>query len=251
MGALETLLGMQSDTNLSGDDCYMKRRRASILSGEEDMAPDADSAETRATQFLLGKKGLGVSRESIQNDELAKVRQAIGMEQMKHQALMDRERQKGQFELAAADRQSEALANKMLLQNFLMMGREGTRADRQDLRQDDAQEAAAALKSQTASTGVPTGDMVTRLSKSRQAYQGGPWNAIKSAFGMERSGKQDYESALTDVLTRQGTLGGLQAAIKEAAAVGMSGSQAIAEAEAQGAQLSPYEVEYIKLALGE
>lgn len=251
MGALETLLGLQSETNLSGDDGYMKKRRANILSGVEDMTPDADSAETRATQFLLGKKGLGVSRESIQNDQLAKVRQAIGMEQMKHASLMEQQRQKGQLEIEAADRSGQALADRMMLQNYLMMGRQGQQADRVDARQDDQQEAAAALKAQTASTGVPTGDMVTRLSKARQGYQGGGWNTIRRTFGMEPSGRQDYEAALTDVLTRQGTLGGLQAAIKEAAAAGMKAGDAIAEAEAQGAQLSPYEVEYIKLALGE
>ena len=109
--ALARLFGLQSPSNLTPTASpYLNKRRAQIVSGEDELAPS--ELEQLTTQQALGNQGLGVSRDTIRDAGIQQLKQRLGLitaeAQAKQQGDIATERIKGQYAVQAATEAAKA-----------------------------------------------------------------------------------------------------------------------------------------------
>ncbi len=257
--SLTSLLRMQSPANVSG---APSRRALDVMSGADEFAPDPNSPELMAQQEQLAQTtGMGFSREALRQQALDSIRQKLGIQQIAHQQELEKGAQKGQFDVAAQREAARAAADRLTYTQNEQSARSAStqqagmdrlqaQIDAANKRQEDSQAFKAAQP--TSATQVPA-PMAKSLQDARVGYEGfHPMDAVTRMFGGTPASQTRYEQSLTDVLSRQGTLGRAQATLQseppEDAA--KTSEQIAAEASQHGLQLSPYEISYLKLKRG-
>ncbi len=254
-GSLRSLLGLSSVPNVGG----LTNRGLDVASGMDAFEPSEQELKDEQGAILDSQRGqtytYAPSRESLRDDTMSKVRQVLGLQGVRHQQQMETEQAKSG---AAMDRflmQQQGLNDRAQASRDAQMGMLDQRLRAQEAAREDQQAHASGLQDQRlAAAGqgrsfeIPA-QMEQSLGKARDSY-GGTMAGIARKLHMD-GGRQGYDGALTSVLTRMGSLSGLQQEIARGKASGMNGAALIADAAANGVQLHPYEQEYIKLHLGE
>lgn len=77
LAGLQTLLRLQSPSNMRPADPYVAKRQAQIIGGEDALAPS--ELDQMKTQLQLGDQGLGVSRDMIRDSGISTLRQKLGL----------------------------------------------------------------------------------------------------------------------------------------------------------------------------
>jgi hypothetical protein len=113
--ALQSMMGLQSPSNMTASDPYVAKRRAQIVSGDEDYAPS--EMDQLSAQLNLGDQGVGVSRDMIRDSGMQALKQRLGMATAaagaKAQGDIATERVKGEYGLKAAEATARAAEDRM------------------------------------------------------------------------------------------------------------------------------------------
>lgn len=266
MGALEALLKIKSPTNQTPTgNGYFDKRRSSIMGSAGNLEPselELMDEQNRVAQ-PVGAYSAGISRDRIRDSKMQTLSRELGLDAIDHSHKMDLVTApkiiEGEYGVQAADASGRALADRL---NISQNG--------QNTRQDDAQDAALErLRLQIAAAGGrqedqqqfkvdhPTGaapsvnpSLYANVSKAQNEY-GGMLNGLSRFVGGD-GGRGAYESALTAVLDKKGTLKHMpdvenllrtaqgNTIDERIAATGVPGMQ----------QLDPYERQYLALRLG-
>jgi len=250
-----TRLRSLSNVTPTGD-AFVDKRRLQIQTGEDELAPS--ELEQRQTQMQMGGE---VSREMIRDHGIQALKQKLGMIAAESQAKLQPEIIKGEYgvrqareaataaearrganEQAAEARQERSL-NSALQRAQLSQGG-------QDTRQEDRQ--AFELENPNATATAVPAQLYTEVSKARQGYESMANNPVsRFLFGSGRNAA--YETSLTNVLDRKGTLAEVQEVIPVLQRVqGATIDEKIANSGLPGLQsLDPYERQYLQLKLGQ
>lgn len=272
LDSLRTLLRMPTTSRVQDTDGFVARRRNDIVSGVDDLVPDADGADIRMAQQDAGRKGYGgISRDMIKQDTISKVKNLLGMGEIEHGREMEqdehRERLRGEYDLRgreisnegqrdvartyADQRYNQALAVNESKQQQIDAMLRGAPQDRSVSVAGVGSVGAPPRQgaTRTSATTVPD-QMDKRYQTAKTTYDGG-WNSlVRKLPGGFDGGRQGYETALTSVLERKGTLQNVLQGIKSGMAEGLSADELIQDAEANGFPLGPHEQEYIRLKVG-
>lgn len=260
---LETLHNMLSISNVG----KLDQRGLDLAQGYGDYDPS--DAELMDAQLETGS---GMSREALRTGTMSHIKQKLAQQGQQQAYKMDLAHEKTAAEAQARAAQNEAiLARQRELADERANQAALTREDNQQFQSGQqaerlAQQELLAGQRQAAgsrNTMVPA-DMDKRLSDTRKTYQGShPVDYLldKLPGGGMLSGtqgrRQDYENSLVSVLTRQGSMQDLQAAVQGLAQYpgGLQDKLAAADAdpnfEFDLSGLDPYEQEYMKLKLGQ
>lgn len=177
LAALQTLMRMQSPSNMTPtDDPFVDKRRAAILSGEDDLlAPSDDEligAQSDPGVGVVGSPGgytATLSRDSLRDTAMGTLRKKLGLQEIAHKQDLESkilpEQVKGQYQIRAAQESAKALGDRLAYsQNAqdqrsqqnqaAIMDRLNTSLGAQQARQDDAQQFKAGQVNPTAMAAI-------------------------------------------------------------------------------------------------
>jgi hypothetical protein len=261
MDGLQTLLRLRSPQNMTGSTSQTR----DIATGEDWMEPSeleqiegALSTNDAMMHRTGGAYGWSPSREQVRDAGMSNLRKTLNIGGIEHgrkmQTVTAPQQIAGEFGMK---RQQLSNEGDLAVEKERRAGQQDYYKYLQDSGIDPTRVSRGGV---SVSTGAgsqnqvdpPTGSQTTALSKARTAYQGGTMNSVRRMLGMQPSGRQDYEAALNDVLVRSGSLQGLQQALPELQqAQGATLEERILNAGYDATGLSPYEMEWLKLQLGE
>ena len=247
MSNLDILRRLVSPSNMTQSSPWMAKRRAEIYSGMDDMLPDGDSPEYKAAQIRFGNEGIPVSRDSMRTSDMSKLRQRLNLQRIEHEQELEQGAQKGQFEIDKARQEAEAYADRLGLQEDSWMRRDAARQGALDQRTQFVQGQVSERAGNRQTTGAPTEGMEKRLAESRK----GPGPLARFIPGRQAASREAHERNLVSVLTRMGSLRGLQADLGTLQGTeGASLDERITNAGGDPSELHPYEREWLELQLG-
>lgn len=242
--AAAALRSMQGVTNVGS----LTNRGLDIAQGLGDFEPT--DAELMGAQLNAPN---GISREQIREGAMSKVKQMLGMQAAEQARKLELGKQKVDAEAQARAGQNEAIAARQ--REAAEMNEAFRRQQQEDAQQHAAEMQAERLAAQagkpaTSRTTLPTDQMDKDLKDKRSAY-GGMWNSlVRKLPGGFDGGTNDLRGAIESIRTRMGVEPEMSAAAFEALQGGQTTDQAIAEALAQGVQLSPQQQQFLRYVLG-
>lgn len=176
---------------------------------------DAQRAETEASR-TPGGATFTPSRESLRKDAMQRLRRGLALGQIEHGQALERDvipaQVKGAFDVEAArvsaeaaEARAEASSNnileRLLLRNDATAGRQDVTQEGLDRRQESGQQ--FKLENPTGSQGVVPQGLFQALTEAEGAR---PTSGIGRMFDFGGAKANAFESALTNVLDRQGSL---------------------------------------------
>lgn len=246
--ALGVLTRLRSLSNMTpGGDGFVNKRRAQIVSGEDDLAPS--EFEQFQVQDQMGGR---VSRDMIRDAGIQGLKQRLGIINAEAQAKLQPEIVKGEYGVKAAEVAARASADRLKYTQDSINGRteknqeailsrlDKSLGSRSDLQEDRQQ---FEVDHPNANSGGPTQGTLTQLQKLRESA---PGNAL-SKWWRGGAYNDQLKGALANVLEQKGTLGPVSAA---AAAI-KQGAQLNDEEQQWLQGLGPHEQEYLKLLTGQ
>jgi hypothetical protein len=248
----------------AGQDNYVSRRQTEIDTGLDDMVEDVDSPDAfAAQQESFERTGFAPARADLRSSVLTKLRNTLKVKTQEHQRVMERERQKAEIEAASQERQNAYQTDRFNQQQDRMDQRQATQIEAGDSRQerlfrqqqgllDDRQQFQESRPPQVRG-GNPTDAMLKRYEESRTALNNpGPMSRLGRMLGVsdDTAQRQAYEASLSDILVRSGKFDTVNEVVRAAAENGDDADGVLAELEAAGIALDPYEREYLTLKLG-
>ena len=240
-------------------DPYVTRRTDEIYSGLDDMIPEAGSADIRQLQDESGGR---YSRDSIRAGGIANLRQLLKRGQIEHGQVMEREGQRGQFQLEGQKQAAQIAADRFDATQEASDRRfeasqagQDRRQERQIAaamsRQDDAQD--FKVNNPTATRAAVPGQMYDAINKAEKAL---PTNPLTRFFYGTKANAQ-YEQTLANYLDRKGELEDAQAVLSRLGRYQGSLDERIAASQADPnfeydlSTLDPYTRKYLALKLGQ
>lgn len=243
-------------------DPYVTRRTDEIYSGLDDMIPEAGSADIRQLQDESGGR---YSRDSIRSGAMGNLRQLLKRGQIEHGQVMEREGQRGQFQLEGQDRAAKIAADRFDATTEASDRRTAASQEGQDRRlalqiaaasgrQKDAQD--FKVNNPTATQAAVPGQMYDAINKAEAARSG--WaQPLKRLIWGKTSEDNQYEQTLANYLDRKGELEDAQAVLSRLGRYQGSLDERIAASQADPnfeydlSTLDPYTRKYLALKLGQ
>ena len=259
---LRTLLRMRPPVT----DPYVRRRQTEIDSGYDDMVPDADSVDAHLAQTdTFAETGWAPSRDSIRSSGLQKLRTTLRLDDRKHGQVMEREKQRGDFDLKKEEVSAKSLADRLRYTQESIGGRQDANQaaimDRlnktiaaQGARQEDAQQHRTEHPTSSARQPLVPAQLYQQADKARSSYEG-VMSSVGRKLGLD-GGAANYEQSLTNILDRKGELEDAQAVLNGLTRYKGSLDERIAAAQSDDtfefdlSQLDPYTRQYLSLKIG-
>ena len=217
-----------------------------IRTGDEPWSLGGSGSAVRGTSNVGGSYSV-LPREELRDMAIEPLRQRLGLAKRAHEEELELGEQRGAFEIEKARQEAEAYADRLGLQEESWMRRDNARQSALDERTQFVQGQVSDRAANRQTVGTPTDAMEKRLAESRK----GPGPLGQFIPGRTAASREAHERNLVSVLTRMGTLRGLQAALPELRKVG--GDTLDARINAAGfdaTDLHPYEREWLELQLG-
>ena len=257
---LAVLMRMRSPSNMtSTGDPYLDKRRQQIIGGDDELAPSELDQHLAQTQLSSQGAG-GFSRDMIRDSGINALKKKLGLMQLQSEADTADEHVRGQYGVKqaeigareAASRQAanqEAIAARQEASQAAMMERLQQSLTQRDTAREDQQQFKVENPTGASRTTVPA-QLYDAVNKARGGYESMANNPVsRFLFGNGRTSA--YETALTNVLDRKGTLSEVQEVLPVLQqAPGASVDEKIANSGVPGLQsLDPYERQYLQLKL--
>lgn len=258
MASLAALLKMRSPANIGA---APGQRGLDIATGMDAFEPTEGEliAEQAANPMVSGEPRTGQflnfrSRDSIRDDAMASTKRALGMADIAHRQKVEQVerpvRLKGEYDLAAADRniQAEQIARTAQQDAIRERQEEGRAftASQNDLNRAQQTMLQNDRQANTSAVRVPTQGVLSELQKARQAMPQNPLTRMLSGG----AANERLRGALGNVLEQKGLLQRATAMVQDARAEGLSADDFAGQAAQNGITLDPAEVEFIRISLG-
>lgn len=257
--SLATLLKLRSATNVSG---IPTNRGLDVATGMDEFEPtEQELMDAQSTPTTSGPYQVFKSRDSIRDNAMQTLRRTMGLQAQEHEREMEGKlkpiQERGRYDVQVAQEETKAaeaarrsnqdaiLERQREARDFQAQQNELNRANAAAL-QEDRQAAAAAGGSQNP---IPA-TMYGAAEKARGTFNS-PMSRLGRMVGLG-GGADAYESSLTNILDRKGTLAEVQEVLGVLQGVqGGSIDERIANSGVAGLQqLDPYERQYLALKLG-
>ena len=218
-----------------------------IRTGDEPWSLGGGGSAVSGTSNVGGSYST-LPREELRGMVVESLKQRLGLQRRKHEEDLELGAQKGRFEIDKARQEAEAYADQVKLQENSWMRKDAARQGALDERTQYVQgQVSERAGNRQTTAGTPTDAMEKRLAESRE----GPGLLARFIPGRQAASREAHERNLVSVLTRMGSLRGLQADLGILQDTpGGSLDERITNAGGDPGDLHPYEREWLELQLG-